>query len=212
MACQSRWARAVWGLLIGAFGGALGALLGHAAVVAIHRFYPDANLWLKGPHGPPFFDLGLSVALFYGGLGLVLQLHDRKMPVNAASISFVATTFVFFGPLMLATRAFGWGEDPNAPPTLAWFYLVLGAYSLANLSAAGTLGYFCAYDHDGRRGGLGAVLGVCLAYVIQMALRWLLPNLGVFPEVIGWLAPPSALYAGALWGGMIYAGILAARK
>lgn len=189
---------------LGLSAGAAGTFAGHLGVLGAHRLDAGANAWLQGAHGPPFFDLTLAAGVFYAALGAVLCPGRRLAAALAGlGVSFAACA----GPMAVATRAFSWGEDPGSPETLAWFYLVLGAYAASNLGAAAAVGRLRDATVGGRRTALGAVLGASAAYLLQFTARRFLPGFGDAVEVIGILPPPSALYSGILWGAAIGAGV-----
>jgi len=183
------------GLGWGALGGFLGAGLGHMAVMGLHRWAGDANLWLKGAHGPPFFDLALATGIFYACVGAALYPGAARR-LFGAGVGLGAVLLALALPMALATRLFAWGEA-EGPETYAWFYLVLGLYGAANAASAWLLGLFAG----GWRRALAAVLGMTAAGLAHLAARMLVPELADRVEVIGVLPPPSALGTGMIWGG-----------
>ena len=191
--------------LRGCAGGAFGALSGHLAVVLAHRWTGNADIWIKGPHGPPFFDLALSTAFFYACLGGAL--FRSRLPAGTG-IGFGVAFATFVLPMMLATYLFSWGEGPAAPQTWAWVYMVLGAYSAANLTTAAALGFWVIRPSAWRRAACAAG-GAVAAYVFLFAAQKIFPSLGARVAVIGYLAPPFAVYSGAFWGAAISLGTMA---
>lgn len=187
--------------LLGAACGLAGALLAHWAVLALRMQAENANLWLKGPHGPPFFELALSTGIYYACTGAgagIKRLHGAAAGLGA---SFLAVAL----PMVLATQALAWGEDPEEPETLAWFYLVLGCYALANVLGSAAAGFFSAEPRS-RRAAAGAVLGCAGAGLLHILARVLFPAESLVLPALSLLPPKSALAVGALWGGMMSAG------
>ncbi|MFH1725914.1 MAG: hypothetical protein ABII00_14995 [Elusimicrobiota bacterium] len=194
----------------GLIGGLAGALAGHAAVVAAFRLTGDAGVWLKGPHGPPFFSLLVSTAFFYGGIGAGLFRGRERLA--GAALGFGTAFALIYAPLAIGTRVFTWGEGPEAEPTLAWLYLVLGVYCAASAAAAIAIGGRCRGQgsFDGW-GGLRALGGVVLGYLLGMGLRRLIPALQ--PTIpTGWLPPLGATVGGMLSGTCIGAAVAAAPR
>ena len=185
----------------GAAGGFAGALAGHWLVLAARAVSSRDDLWLKGAHGPPFFELTLSLAAFFAVLGLAGGggIGRRLRRCGAAGL---ITFLVLAIPLAVSTRLFSWGETPGAQ-TWAWIYLVFGAYGAANAAGAGAIGWL---EAGGLSGALLALAGGASGWAVDRLLQWLgsaqftpLPPMGPFP-------PASALVSGATWG----AGLAAA--
>jgi hypothetical protein len=189
----------------GAIGGLCGAFLGHLAVVGVHKIDPAASLWLKGSHGPPFFSLLLNVSVAYACIGAgVFRGRQRLMGAAWGGGSVLLGMALVLG---ISTRLFTWGEGPGAQQTLAWFYLVLGTYTLASTVAVWLIGAKAqagSSTHD-FKAGWGAVAGAAVAYAIGVALNRLIPALapsfppGVLPHV-------GALTDGVISGAAIGAG------
>ena len=189
-----------------AAGGGAGALLGHSSVMLLSSAVPGAGLWLKGPHGPPFFDLALYTAVGYGLLGAGLCQEDRR--VKGAAAGFLLPLSAILLPMAAATRLFHWGEDPFAEPTLAWFYLTSAVYLVAAAGALLTLGRL-----EGRRwkAGGGALLGALGGYLMGLGVMRLFPSLQ--SSAPAGLLPPGGLFLdGLLSGGSVGLGVALTRR
>lgn len=185
-------------LLAGAVGGALGAAAGHLSVMLAYRWSAgESGMWLKGPHGPPFFDLTLSTAVFYAFLGA--SLYEGRGRLRGALVGGSAVFLSLALPMSVATRSFAWGEGAAEPETLRWFYLILATCVLANLGSAALLGTFWRFPASRRRTLHGAA-SVPAAAILQSALNYVLPWLSERVIALGYLAPRSAVFSGALWG------------
>ncbi|MBI3548093.1 MAG: hypothetical protein HY078_03470 [Elusimicrobia bacterium] len=186
----------------GALGGGLGAYLGYGAVALAHREAAGADFWLKGAHGPPFFDLTLSTAVYYACLGAALAKGRRR--VHGAGLGIACVVLTVAAPLSVATRVFSWGE--TGEPTLAWYYLILWSYRAANVAAVAAVAAIGAFrDRDAsRRGAVGALLGQAAAFLVENVLFWAVP--GYAAQGVHGAIPLSALVSGVLWGVFISAG------
>lgn len=191
----------LFSLLVGGGAGGLGgALFAHAGTAAVQRAFSASDLWLKGPHGPPFFLLALNAAVFYAALGAGLNPGSRaRKALTAGGTAFAALAL----PLAVATRAFAWGEDPAARETLAWFYLVLSSYAAA--AAGGLWAAGARRALAGWRGGLGAVLGGIAGYFAGLGLARLAPSLWI-ALTPGPMPPAGLLLDGLLSGALTGVG------
>lgn len=193
----------------GALGGLAGVLAGHGSATALAALSPRADLWLKGPHGPPFFILLLNAAVYYACLGA--GVGEGRGRARAAAGAFSASFLVFLLPMAFATRAFAWGEEPGAAPTMAWFNLVLTAYAAACAAGAFAAGAWSGAAGFRPRAGLLAVAGAAAGYLAGMVLR-VLPFLRPSLEP-GLLPPLLAVLDGALSGVCVGAALdFAGRK
>lgn len=187
----------------GALGGLAGALAGHGSAWALAALSPRADLWFKGPHGPPFFILLLNAAVYYACLGAGVGAGRGRLRVAAAGFS--AAFLVFLIPMAAATRLFSWGEEPGAAPTMAWFNLVLTAYAAA--CAAGSFAAGALAEAGGFKPRLGALAlaGAAAGYLAGMILR-LIPFIRPSLEP-GLLPPLIAVLDGALSGALVGAAL-----
>lgn len=196
--------------LAGGAGGLGGAALAHLAVTLANRL-GQAELWLKGPYGPPFFNLALYMGMLCGGIGLSLS---RRAPARAAPalLGLLGPLLGIALPLALLTRFARWGEDPSAAPTWAWYYCVGGLYIAATW---GTLLGLGALLCPARRwlGALGAAGGAFAGYLALTALLWAIPS---YQQVLWapqkFIPSPVALLDGFLTGAGMGLGIQAARR
>lgn len=181
--------------------GLLGAAAGHWAVLAARRLTGDADIWLKGPHGPPFFELCLATGGYFACLGAGLAAGGGwRGRAKAAAATGAAAFGALALPLAVGTRIFRWGED-SPEPTRAWMVLVLVAYAAA--CAAGAYSAGCVAGEPGSRWrwGLRAMLGAFAAWVVD---RWVLaavPFKALDPLAPPGLFPsPATFVTGLAWG------------
>lgn len=76
-------------------------------MLAARRLTGDADIWLKGEHGPPFFELTLATGAYFACLGAGLGSGRGRLQAALASggASFAALAV----PMMAGTRLFRWG-------------------------------------------------------------------------------------------------------
>lgn len=190
-------------LLRGLAGGFCGALLGHVLVTACLR--AGGESWLKGPYGPHFFDIALYLSLLYGGIACGLSLRP-----GLTAVGVLGPLLGIVLPMALFTRTARWGMEPGAPPTLAWYWLVLAAHSLGTWGTTLTLGALLC---PRRRwlGALGAVLGSLAGYLcLELFLR-VVPSYAQGRWAPGSFVPsPLDLLSGLLIGAGLGAGVFLA--
>ncbi|MCX5794017.1 MAG: hypothetical protein NTY77_00795 [Elusimicrobia bacterium] len=190
-------------LLRGLAGGFAGAVLGHILVTACLR--AGAESWLKGPYGPHFFDIALYLGLLYGGIACGLSLRP--------GITLVGAWGAFLGialPMALFTRTARWGMEAGAPPTLAWYWLVLAAHSLGTWGTTLALGALLC---PRRRwlGAVGAVLGSLAGYLSLSLFLRIVPSYAQGRWHPGSFVPsPLDLLSGLLIGAGLGAGVFLA--
>ncbi|HAM35916.1 MAG TPA: hypothetical protein DEB40_08225 [Elusimicrobia bacterium] len=187
-------------LLRGLYGSLAAATLGHMLVTACLPW--GAELWLKGPYGPHFFDISLYLGVLYGGIAL--SLSRRPGPACAAA----AAAFLGIAlPMTVLTHAARWGMDTNAQPTLAWYYAVIATHTLATWGT--TLGLGALLCPQRRwRGAIFAALGSLAGYLILEVFLRLVPSYAQGrwnPK--SFIPSPVDLLTGMLIGAGIGAGI-----
>ena len=189
---MSRWTRATAGLA----GGLGGTLAGHWAVFAARAVSPSDDLWLLGRHGPPFFELSLSLACFFAILGAAAGSGTpaRRLARGAAAAAAAFTALAL--PMAIATRLFSWGEGPQQE-TWSWVYLVFGSYAAANAAGASVIG---ALETRAARGAVAALAGAGAGWAADRGAQWLLSSPFDPRAPFGLLPPASAAISGALWG------------
>lgn len=194
------------GVLGGAAGGLAGAFLAQTLTALCNR-HEGAEDWLKGPYGPPFFNIALFMGVFYGciALGLAMAAAKRRsLPVG------LGLTGPFLGialPLFVLTRTATWGALPDAPPTSAWVYAVTIIYTVAVWSTVFALGWTLS-DGSPWKGGVGSVLGAALGYGALVLVVRLSSGIGsgVYSP-LGFLPQPTVLLDGILGGAGMGLGI-----
>ena len=194
----------VSGALSGAAGGLAGVLAGHGALLGARALTGDSDIWLKGAHGPPFFDLALATTVFFAALGACAGGGParRRLARGAAGAgaAFAALTL----PMALATRTFAWGET-STEPSWAWVYLVLACYGAANAAGAWAIGW--VDDRGSWRSGARTLAAAGAAWAVDRLVQWLLA--GAINPIVpsGVLPPPAAVLSGAIWGAAIGAAL-----
>jgi len=186
-------------LLRGATGGFAGGAAAHIVVAALNRF-ANADQWLKGPHGPSFFNLALFMGILYGSIGLALSGRP-KTALAGCCVPLLGIAL----PMSVMTRTLSCGP-------MAWVYSVSVIFIAAVWGAVFLLGWLSGRD---RRwlSGLGAMAGSFAGYLALSAALKLAPGLALWPWRVGGLLPqPTVLLDGLFTGSGMAAGIwLAAR-
>ena len=194
-------------LLGGGAGGLGGAAAAHLLVTLANRF-GGAQTWLKGPFGPPFFDVAFYMGVLC--LGIALGLSRKPKP---AALAFLGPFLGMALPLAVLTRTARWGMDPGAPPTFAWVYAVRVIYTFGTWGTLLGLGAMLA---SGRRAlsALAGAAGALLGFAVLEGLFRILPDQAAFywsPDRL--VAPPVELLDGLLTGAGLGVGIwLVARR
>ncbi len=193
-------------ILGGALGAFLGTLLAHALVMAAQRTSPEAGLWLKGPYGPPFFNLWLASSVFYAGIGA--GLFRGKERLQGAGIGFGVPMFGILLPMILATRLFSWGEG-SSEPTMAWMYLILAVYTGSCASAVWLLGLLCRAG--GRRfdwrTAFAGLVGMGAAYGVGRLMNGLFPPYASIDSAM--LLPPASVTLDGIFTGTLIGAAIA---
>ncbi len=198
---------AAGGALTGGFGGLLGGLAGPWLVMAAHQLSADADSWLKGAHGPPFFDMTLFTATYYACLAAATGGGGWRRRLLRAAGSSAAAFLALSLVLGISTRAFSWGEGAMEAPTLAWFYLVLGSYIAANAAAVLVMAWETARRFSWRTFG-PPLASLAVAYPLDRGLQLLLERFSMLGPRGGALLPsPGELGTAILWGGLIGTGL-----
>jgi len=181
-------------LIGGGLGGALAAAAANILTTFIDRG-AGSEAWLKGPYGPPFFNVALFMGLLYGGIALALTRRRQETAIGALG--------PFLGillPMLILTRA---------TASLPWVPVVIAVFVAAVWGTIFALGWRMA----GRRwlGGVAAVAGAFLGYLLLQGLA------KVFPVLSAWhphsyLPTPAVMLDGALTGAGIGLGISLLRR
>jgi hypothetical protein len=168
----------------------MGAAGAHVFVTWANRA-AKADQWLKGPYGPPFFNVALFYMLLYGAIGAALSRGPRGAAIGAAG------PFLMFAlPMALLTRAVEQSSQ-------TWMWAVTTLFVLSIWSTIFALGFWIG---PRVRGALGAVGGALGAYAVIMMI------LAVAPELkrgnpLSSVPPPNILLDGLLTGCGMAAGI-----
>ena len=158
-------------LLSGGAGGFAGGAAAHLVVTALNRF-TDANQWLKGPYGPPFFNLALFMGIFYGAIGLALS---RRLKTALAG---------FFGPLLAIALPMSVMTWTLRLGSRAWVYAVGVIFIAAVWGTVFLLGWMSGKERK-RLAGLGAMAGSFAGYLALSAALKLAPGLALWPWRVG---------------------------
>ncbi len=189
--------------LWGAVGGFLATLAAQLLTALADRF-GGSTAWLKGPYGPPFFNISLFMGVVYGGIAWSLS-RRRQHALLGALGPFLGIVL----PMAVMTRVFPWSGSLEAPDP-RWVNAVVAVYALAVWGTVAALGW--------RLGGgwRGAALSASFSFASYLLLSLLLrlaPNLAAWPWRAGSLLPqPNALLDGLLTGGGIGASVVVARR
>lgn len=193
------------GLLRGAVGGFVGAMLGHILVTAVLK--AGGQNWLKGPYGPHFLDISLYLGFLYGSLGLALSLRPRP-----ALWGFFGAFLGIALPMSLLTRLAHWGMETGAPPTLAWYWAVIVCHSLGTWGTTLALGALLCPTRRWT-GAAGAALGSLAGYGLLQLFLVLVPSYAQGRwDPKSFLPSPLDLLTGILIGAGIGAGIFLAGR
>ncbi len=140
--------------------------------------------WLKGPYGPPFFNVALFMGILYGGIGLAIA-RRRGLAFGALG--------PFLGiavPLLVLTRV---------SEKLPWAWIVVALFIAAVWATIFAIGWLQARLWGGALSMLGALAG----YGALEGIKRLSPGMTNFPVV---------LLDGMLSGMGMATGIAIARK
>ena len=185
------------------FGGALGGALA-AAVAQVFTTLLDraagSETWLKGPYGPPFFNVALFMGLLYGGIAVGLSRSRRDAALGALGPSLGIAL-----PMIVMSRLFDlpnvrWGQQSIS----LWIPVVVALYTIAVWGTIFALGRRLTARWTG---GAAACVGAFLGYLALAAIT------KIAPAVTGWklnayLPPPIVLLDGLLSGAGMALGVL----
>lgn len=191
--------------------GALGGLLSGAAAHAVTTLFDRAGgseLWLKGPDGPPFFNVALFMGLMYGGIAWSLSRRRGDALVGVLG-PFLGIAL----PMAVMTRLLSFpaamrGVLPRSPSP--WVDIVILVFVAAVWGTVAALGWRLG---GGWKGAAGAVGGALAAYLLLAGLQALTPALDNWPiPLYRYLPTPLVLLDGLLTGVGIGAGALIFRR
>ena len=197
----------------GAAGGFGGAVLAQVAVTLAH-LAGIGNETLRGPWGPPFFDIAVFTGVFYAAIAGALSRRWQ-----AALLGFLGPFLGIAVPMALLGRTmqWGWGElaqaaaaDPATLVSTPWYRAVIATYTLAVWGTIGALGWRLT----GRRlGSLAAVACAFAAYLLLAGVERLAPGLAAGPwRASSFFPQPTALLDGLLTGGLLGVAVIVTRR
>lgn len=194
------------GILGGGAGGLAGAFGAQIAAAMLNRRF-DADNWLKGPYGPPFFNIALFMGLFYASIAGGLSLASVPRRPTAMGWGLAGPFLGIVLPMAVLTRAASWGHSPDSPATQAWVYAVTLIYTAAVWGTIFILGWRLS-NGSPLKAGLGSVAGALIGYFVLVIITQLVSELssGIYSPQ-GFLPQPTVLLDGLLGGAGMGLGI-----
>lgn len=181
-------------LIGGGVGGALAAAAANIITTFIDRG-AGSETWLKGPYGPPFFNVALFMGLLYGGIAYALTRRRQETAIGGLG--------PFLGilvPMLVLTRA---------TPSLPWVPVVITVFVASVWGTIFALGW--TMSRRSWVGGLCAVAGAFGGYLLLQGLAKIFPVLAAaYPH--GYLPAPGVMLDGALTGAGIGLGVCLLRS
>ncbi len=152
----------------GSIAGLVGAALAHLSSSAAGRLGSEG--WLRGPFGPPFFNIALYTGVFYAAIGLAASRR-----AFGAAVGFFGPFLTIVLPMFVLSRYGGW-EVAHASEVSPWKTVTLAVYIVAIWGTIAALG---ALSARGRRwrGMLAAVLGSVAGYLAVVLAEKAAPGL-----------------------------------
>ena len=186
----------------GALAGFFGSGLAHLIVTAADRA-GAAGGWLKGPYGPPFFNIALFMGVMYGVIAWGLSRKARE-----ALVGFSGPFLGIAAPMALLTRLMP-GNGTLENPDARWLNAVVIVFILAVWGTVFALGF----RRRRWKGGLAAVAGSFGGYLVLSLLVWAAPGLTAWAWRAGSLLPqPTVLLDGLLTGAGMGLGLVIASR
>ena len=175
-----------------------GAALAHGAVTLLNRrFGGGVENWLKGPYGPPFFDIALYMGILYAGIGLGISLRPK-----VAASGFAGSFLGIAVPMAALSRILRWTGEGNA-----WYIAVVAVFAMATWGTIAGIGAGTA-PKSRWRGAFGSATGAFFGYLALTAGVWAAPALkSVVWSPYSFLPAPVALMDGLLSGAGMGLGI-----
>lgn len=163
----------------GAVGGLLSAAIAHVFTTLLDRAV-GSQMWLKGPYGPPFFNIALFMGLLYGGIALGLSRRRADVLIGALGPSLgIAVPMAVLTRLSLA---------------LPWMQIVIAVFVAAVWGTIFALGRQLT---NRWAGGIAACAGAFAGYLALQSLTMLAPGLSGW-RLHGYLPSPVVLLDGTL--------------
>lgn len=183
--------------LTGGAAGFFGAGLAHVLTAALDR--AGAETWLKGPYGPPFFNIAVYTGVFYGAIGAGAGRRLRE-----TLIGFLGPFLTIVVPMTVLTRAARLGLFPDKAPSIEWRAIVAVVYLLAIWGTIAALGASAAKGFHRWLGAAAAVVASLLGYGVLQVFLNLVPSYAKNPWNPAGLVPsPVNLMDGILSGAAI---------
>lgn len=148
-------------VLAGAGAGLGGAALAHVVTALLDRAGSEA--WLKGPYGPPFFNISVYTAVFYAAIGSAAGRRLRELLIGLLG-PFLAIVV----PMTVLTRVARLGLFPDKAPSIEWQVVVSAVYMLAIWGTIAALGASAVSRK--RWAGAAAAVGASLAGYAMLSL------------------------------------------
>jgi hypothetical protein len=185
----------------GGFGGAIAAQF----IVAAANRIGNADLWLKGPFGPPFFNVSLFVGVLYLCIALGLS-RNRK----ALLVGFFGPFLGIVLPLVILSRwtwgarflsqPLGWFARAGMGAVPGWYYFVFALYAASVWGTIFALGWNLGADKRWRA-GCGIVAGAFASFVLSQILLRLAPALAQWGGGPQSFFPPAPVLIDGLFTG-----------
>lgn len=151
--------------------------------------------WLKGPYGPPFFNISLFMGVMYGAIAWALS-RERATTLFGLLGPFLGIA----APMLVLTRI---------SQAIPWLQIVVALFVGAVWATIFVIGWRAG---RGWLGGVSCMLGALLGYGVLTAIQRLAPGLTAWPWRAGsYLPQPTVLLDGFLTGGGMGLGIWFAR-
>ncbi len=188
----------------GTCAGLVGAVTAHVATTTLGRMGSDS--WLQGLSGPPFFNIALYTAIFYGAIAWAA---GRRATV--AAVGFFVPFLSILIPMFILSRNGAWQEASPAAAS-PWIAAVIRIYTISLWSTICAIGA-CALPPRRVNSAFGAAVGSLVGYAAMMTVQKFMPSLLKIPhDPRSFLPPPIGLLDGIFSGGGLCLGVtLAAR-
>lgn len=184
----------------GGAGGLAGAALAHAAVTLVNRGFGGVEHWLKGPYGPPFFDIALYMGILYAGIALGLLRRPKD-----AALGFAGPFLGVAAPMGVLSRTLPWAAEGSR--SNAWYIAVVAVFVAATWGTIAALGASAA-PKSRFWGAFGSATGAFFGYLALTALTWAAPALkATVWSPLSLLPAPTALLDGLFSGAGMGLGI-----
>ena len=180
--------------------GFTGGLFAHVLTIFLVRHGSEG--WLRGPFGPPFFNVGIYTGIFYGVIGAAAGRKGLT-----AATGFLGAFFGVIIPLFVLTRYGGWGMPSGAEITPAWQTVVVIVYALTIWGTIAGIG-LTASRTTKWRGAAAAIIGSIAAYAVVKLLLGIFSSWTKTPwDPSSYIPSPVNLLDGLLSGAGLCLGL-----